>query len=305
MKRRTVTIRVPASTSNLGSGFDTLGLALNLYTVVRITRLPGLGVALASPVEAADRAGAEAVVRRAANLFFRQTGTPPFRIAISASGNVPIARGLGYSAQIRLGVVAALNELTRAGLDRSQLVGLVARLEGHPDNASPAVFGGFTVAGFVGDRVPCLHFSVNRHLKCVTLIPRFKISTRQARTLLPQAYAKTDTAHALNRAALIVAAFASRDYPSLRGLFDDRLHQPYRERLIPQLSRVIRAGERAGAIGGFLSGSGSAIICLTLGHPDRVARAMQRQLPDSEVEILIPDNQGFKIIRERPGIAEA
>jgi len=101
----------------------------------------------------------------------------------------------------------------------------------------------------------------------------------------------------LNRAALITAALAAGDYEALRGVFDDRIHQPQRAALIPQLARVIHAGERAGVIGGFLSGSGSAIICLAVQNTDAVARAMQRQLPDSTIKILTADNEGFKVMR--------
>ena len=108
-------------------------------------------------------------------------------------------------------------------------------------------------------------------------------------------YSKADAAHALNRSALITAALSGQDYEALRGLFDDRIHQPYREALIPKLSKVIGGGERAGALGGFLSGSGSSILCLTLDSPEEVARAMQRQWADSEVRILAVQNRGYRI----------
>ncbi len=205
-----------------------------------------------------------------------------------------MARGLGYSATARLGLVAALNELSGAALNRQQLLELVTSLEGHPDNASPAVLGGFTVSGMVGQGMRCLRFEVSPKLKLVTLMPRFKINTEKARRVLPENFSRSDAAHSLNRAALITAAFAAKDYEALRGLFDDRVHQPYREPLIPRLPAVIRAGEAAGAIGGFLSGSGSAIICLTLERPEAVASAMQQEMPDSEVKILAPENDGFQ-----------
>jgi homoserine kinase len=147
----------------------------------------------------------------------------------------------------------------------------------------------------VGEEVRCLRFRVSPRLKFVTLVPRFEISTREARKLVPPGFSRADTVHGLNRAALISAAFAGGRYEQLRGLFDDRVHQPYREQLLPQLPRVIRAGERAGAIGGWLSGSGSAIMCATLEMPQQVARAMSRQLPDSEILFLAADNVGARI----------
>jgi homoserine kinase len=280
---KSVTVRVPASTSNLGSGFDTLGLAVNLYNRFTLTRSSGKGPDL--PPMAVE----------AAKLFFRRTKTTPFSFNFFIRGNIPIARGLGASGALRVGVVAGLNELTRTRLEKQQLLEIVTDLGGHPDNASPAIFGGCTVSGRIRKEVLCIRFPVSPKLKIVTLIPNFRVETEEARRLIPQNFSKADTAHALNRSALIAAAFAAKDYEALRGVFDDRFHQPHRVPLVPQLNAVIRAGERAGAIGGFLSGSGSAIICLALENEDQIAKAMAHELPGSKVEVLRADNRGLQI----------
>jgi homoserine kinase len=216
-------------------------------------------------------------------------------VEISIATDIPIARGLGFSATLRAGIAGALNELSAARLPRETLVDLVTQLEGHPDNASPSVLGGFTVSGIVADKTRCLRFEVDPSLSAVTLIPTFHVRTEMARKLMPSEYSKADAAHALNRSALIVAAFASKGYEGLRGLFDDRFHQPHRLKLVPQLERIIQAGVAAGAIGGFLSGSGSAIICLALRNAGQVSIAMQSELPDSEMKILAPENQGLVV----------
>jgi len=290
MKR--AVIQVPASTSNLGSGFDTLGLAVSLSTQLEMEVRDGPAVELISkgPNEFAE------LIEAAVEAFFDFAGTPAFGVRVAVSGDVPIARGLGYSATVRVGVAAALNEISGSGLSRQQLLEIVTRLEGHPDNASPSIFGGFTVSGMVQEQVQCLRFDVSSGLKLVTLAPSFPVSTEAARKLMPSSYAKADAAHALNRSALITAAFASGNFEALRGVFDDRFHQPVREKLIPQLSAVIRAGETAGALGGFLSGSGSAIICLTTKKEQTVAEAMREVLPDSEVFVLSVDNSGYRVI---------
>ncbi len=292
-----VTIRVPGTTANLGPGFDTLGIAVKLYNRVHVTPAGRPGVGITSPIADDARSGAEAMLGEAAALFFRRTKKAKFGFDISLTGDVPIARGLGSSVTARLGLVAALNELAGTGLDRQALLELVTKLEGHPDNAAPAIFGGFTAAGMVADSVRVLRCPVPSRVKFVTLIPRFEVSTAQARKLVPQSFSKADTVHNLNRASLISAAFALGDFEALRGCFDDRVHQPYREQLIPQLSAVIRAGEKAGAVGGWLSGSGSTIMCLTLEEPEAVAAAMQRQLKDSDVHILTADNGGVTLVR--------
>jgi len=298
MARRAVTVRVPGSTSNLGSGFDTLGLALDLHTLVRIRPIAGTGVVVAATTGApSGAAGNFAMANEAADLFFRVTKRRRSGVEVVIEGDVPAGRGLGYSATVRVGVLAGLNAISAAGLSRERLLELAVKLEGHPDNASPAVFGGFTVSGMIPGGLRCLHFSVSPGLRLVTLIPRFGVSTTTARALLPGSYSQADAAHALNRASLITAAFARQDWDSLRGLFDDRAHQPYREKLIPQLSRVIRAGEKAGAVGGFLSGSGSSIICLARTGAAKIGSAMRGPMPEAELRICSPDNDGFRIVR--------
>jgi homoserine kinase len=236
-------------------------------------------------------------VEEAAKLFFQRTRKARFDFALSISGNIPMARGLGASGALRASVVAGLNALAGARLATQRLLELVTELEGHPDNASPALLGGCTVSGRVGNAVRCIRFTVSRKLKLVTLIPNFRVETEQARRLIPKTFSKADAAHALNRSAVIAAAFGAKNYEALRGLFDDRFHQPHRLPLVPQLDAVIRAGEKAGALGGFLSGSGSAIICLALQNESRIAKAMHGELPESEIKTLSPDNRGLRVIK--------
>jgi len=234
------------------------------------------------------------MLTEAAQAFFRAARKPAFGCEIAIDGDVPLARGLGSSVTARLGCVAALNRLTGEPLDQDGLFQLVTRLEGHPDNAAPALFGGFTASTMIKGEARAIRFPVSPRARFVTLIPNFEVSTPMARTLVPQQFSKADTVHNLTRVALITAAFASGKLEALRGCFDDRIHQPYREQLIPQLSRVIRAGEKAGAIGGWLSGSGSTIVCLTLQEPEAVAAAMHRVLPDSTLHLLTADATGLK-----------
>ncbi len=285
-----VVVRAPGSTSNLGSGFDTLGLAVGLHNHVQLRRRSGLHISMPNGEEGA------AMAAEASDLFFKKARLRPFGADIQVSGKIPIARGLGASGAFRAAVVAGFNALSGANWSKEQLLPIVTELEGHPDNASPTLFGGCTVSGIVGGEVRCLRFPVSPALKLVTLVPEFRVATEEARRLVPPTFSRADTAHALNRSALIAAAFASRNYGALRGLFDDRVHQPHRESLVPGLRAVIAAGERAGAIGGFLSGSGSAIICLALERDGQVAQAMQAAMKSAcGVMILRPDNRGLAV----------
>jgi len=277
-----VTIRVPASTSNLGPGFDCLGVALQIRNSITLRKTT-------------KRERVEPIVSKAADLFFKRTKRRRFEFSCSAVEKIPRSRGLGSSATIRLGILHALNELAGRPLDRLSIFRLGAELEGHPDNAAPASFGGFTVAR----REDFQRFEVAPRLKFVLLILDFEIQTAAARKILPIKISRKAAVESAGNACAITAAFASRDYEKLRGAFVDGLHQPFRARLIPFLPRVVLAAEKAGALGAFLSGSGSTICAVTLRNPRRVAAAMQRAVGSTSTEIVITaaDNRGVQISR--------
>jgi homoserine kinase len=300
-----VTVRVPASTSNLGPGFDCLGVALRLYNDVIITR----GAKSRPP----------AIVRAAADLFFQRTRCAPFSFSVLIKGDVPSSRGLGGSVTVRLGVLVALNFLTGNRLDRLSIFQLCAHLERHPDNAAPAAFGGFTVVRQSHlsrqtrlrpvdvNGAELKRFEVSARLHFVLLIPDFEIKTAAARKVLPPRISRIAAVENCQNACAITAAFASRNYRSLRGAFRDHLHQPYRQKLVPFLPRVIAAAEKAGALGAFLSGSGSTICAVTLQDQDKVATAMlraARTCPERESNgstsartlITTADNTGAQIL---------
>jgi homoserine kinase len=287
-----VCIQVPATTSNFGPGFDCLGAALRLYNRVTVTRQP---TGKAPPGVVPSHPMAEG----AAGAFFAaaaESVKEPFGFAWKISGDVPQSRGLGSSVTLRLGVVAGLNALTGNTLSRERVFELCASLEGHPDNAAPAQFGGFTVAGS-DPGAPVLRVSVSPRLRCVLLIPNFEVRTEDARRLLPAQVSRMEAVASSARACRIAAAFMTREYEKLRGAFvDTAFHQPHRLPLIPALNEVIAAGTAAGALGGFLSGSGSTIICLTLQTPERVAAAMQEAMgsPGATTIITGIDNRGAR-----------
>ncbi len=278
---QSVTVRVPASTSNLGPGFDCLGVALRLFNKVTVTR------------DALGRQSHSQIVAEAADLFFKQFPRRRFSFSCSIEEKIPRARGLGSSATIRLGVLHALNHLSENPFDRLSIFHLCARLEGHPDNAAPASFGGFTVVR--GKNVQ--RFDVSPRLYFVLLIPDFEIATSRARTILPSKVSRAGAVESCANACAITAAFASRTYEQLRGAFADQLHQPFREKLIPFLPRVVAAAEKAGAFGAFLSGSGSTIAAVSLQDRDKVAAAMLRaaRSVSSRTVIIRADNAGVQI----------
>jgi homoserine kinase len=272
-------IRVPATTANLGPGYDALGVALEIYNHVTVRR----GASAAAHPMNAEVAG----------MFFHAANLAPFDFDWSIRGDVPRSRGMGSSVTVRLGLLHGLNELAGRPLSSSSLFELCAALEGHPDNAAPAAFGGFTVAG--GPQVA--RFPVDPALQFVLLIPDFEVATPDARRVLPSQIDRLGAARSCANACRITAAFATQKYELLRGSFEDHLHQPYREKaLLPFLTAVIAAGENAGAIGGFLSGSGSTIACVTLGNAEGIAADMLAASGNAGARTLITraDNAGVQ-----------
>lgn len=300
---RSVTVRVPGSTSNLGAGFDTLGLALELYNRVTLTRGEGRG---ARPQATADAPGVE-MADEAARLFFLRTGREEFGFTLHIEGDVPMSRGLGSSVTLRAGVVAALNELAGARLTRAAICSLVTQLEGHPDNATPAVVGGFCVARsdpHTGELAGVVRRPLGRELTFVVVSPEQELPTKKARGILPRELPYFDAVKSVNSAAYVVAAFMSGEYDRLRHAVRDFLHEPYRLPLIPGAQAAIRAGIGAGALTGWLSGSGSSVLCVTRSRQAaRVGRAMAAAFAEARLRsrtfALHADNAGFKIVARR------
>lgn len=235
------------------------------------------------------------MAQAAADAFFTAAGTKPFRFEWEIQGAVPRSRGLGSSVTVRLGLLHGLNKLAGDPLSRKALFEICARLEGHPDNAAPAAFGGF-VASAGTERFA--RFPISPKLKFIVLIPDFELETSAARKVLPATVAHKDAAANAARTSLLVAAFASQNYKLLKNGFEDVLHQPYRTKLLPQLPTVIQAGTTAGALGGFLSGSGSSIACVTLSNSGKIARRMKEAFGPGSADIVITeaDNLGARVL---------
>ena len=292
-----VTVRVPASTSNLGPGFDCLGVALRIYNSVTVIsgRLP--------------EQPQPGIVSQTAGRFFKQARRREFPFSVSTLEEIPRSRGLGSSATIRLGTLYGLNQLSGDPLDRLTIFKLCADLEGHPDNAAPANFGGFTVVGTPRCAVRSAQradatiqrFGVAPRLYFVLLVPDIEIKTPLARRILPSKISRLAAVQSCANACTIAAAFASKEYEKLRGVFADYLHQPFRAKLMPFLPGVIAAAEKAGALGAFLSGSGSTICAITLQDPDRVAAAMKRasRLTSSRTIVTRASNRGAHVVRSQ------
>ncbi|HLZ70961.1 MAG TPA: homoserine kinase [Dehalococcoidia bacterium] len=264
---RSVTVRVPATSANLGPGFDAMGIALDLTGDVTIALLDHPAPVPSSRAEQIALAAARAVFSRA---------DAPQRVNLQAAyaGEIPVGRGLGASAVLRAGAVVAANTLLGGPLGVDQLALLAAELEGHADNVVPALFGGFQVVVWDEGELTRVQVPVPQELEAVLLIPELEMPTTETRKHLPAAVSRQEAVHNIGRATLLVAAMAAGRLDLLRVATQDVLHQSARSRFFPALYDVIDAALGAGAWGAYLSGGGSAVLAFTSGASTRIGEAM-------------------------------
>ncbi len=287
-----LSIRVPASTSNLGCGFDGLGLAFRLYnTFVIEAAEPGR-----CEFRAEGGESSEGIPRDGSNLFFRaarwllENAAPsggrraaarraePPGFFVRATVRVPQTRGLGSSSTAVIAGMAAANAFARMGLTREALAGYAARFEGHPDNVAPSLLGGLVAGAMTSEgRLLWARWRTHPAVEFIALIPDYTTPTEIARQALPASVPHRDAVHNLTRTPLIVDRLHAGRLDDLAELMDDRLHEPYRRPLFRGFDEVKAAGRRAGAAAVVLSGAGPALIAICeKGRGGRIARAMER-----------------------------
>ncbi len=259
-----VTVRVPATSANLGPGFDSIGLALDVTEDVTLE--------LGERTRSTD--GLERLVLDAARSAFRLAKVEVPELRASGQQAIPIGRGLGASAAARAAGIVAANALMDSPLDDAQLLTLGAGLEGHADNMAPALFGGLRVVVRDGERYTHVPATIAPGLKVVLFVPDFEMPTGESRKLLPTTLSKEDAVHNIGRAALLVAALARGEWAALDLATQDRLHQPARAKIFPAMSDLFAAAKDAGALCAYLSGGGSTIAAFVLEDEERIAAAM-------------------------------
>ena len=280
-----VRVQVPATTANMGPGFDCLGMALKLYNTVEMVRT-GAGLSIEVHGEGAfDIARDESnVVYRAALRLFKQVNCDPGGLRIRLINNIPVARGLGSSASAIVGGLIAANILAGSRLSHRELLSLAAAVEGHPDNVAPAMLGGIIISTLVEGEVRYLKIDPPPGLKVAVAIPDFPLSTRSAREVLPQQVSMADAVFNLGRVALLVAAMQQGRLEFLSTAMEDRLHQPYRSTLVPGMKKVLAAARLAGARGVCLSGAGPTLIAFADSNLELIARVMKDTFLESGIK---------------------
>lgn len=288
-----VTVRVPATSANLGPGFDCLGLALDIWGEITLTVSRKGG----------DRDPMATMALAAARRVYDKIGRTPPQIAARYEGDIPIARGLGASAVARVGGALAATGLTGDKLDLEDVLAIGTALEGHADNVAPAIFGGMQVAVSDGGRIHHTAVQLPKGLAAVVFVPDLRMPTRESRKLLPDSLPRADVVHNSSRAALLVAAITAGRFDLLDTATQDKLHQPARSQLFPAMFAIFEAAKAAGAHCAYLSGGGSTICALASDNLQGIADAMQHAADDRETPgrsiVTKPTTKGAHVIKTR------
>ena len=296
-----VTVKVPASTTNLGPGFDCLGLALKLYNTVEMERTEEKDITIKISGEGEKELPRDElnIILSAIKLVFDKAGEKLCGLRIRQVNQIPIGRGLGSSAATRLAGIMAANELLKANLSEGEILRLAAELEGHPDNVAASLFGGLVIVGREGKDFRWLRLEVPENLKVVVAIPERRLSTQRARDILPEKISLSDAVFNLSRVAMLVSSLISGRWQYLAVSTQDRLHQPYRSSLVPGMEEVFEAALKEGARGAFLSGAGSTVAALADENEKRIGKAMQEAFLKkglkSRVKVLEIDKKGAQV----------
>jgi homoserine kinase len=293
-----ISVRVPATSANLGCAFDCAALALGLYLDIHVSPRKDRRVTVQYRGETPERIPSDEtnlIARTIRETLESWNKAKGFDLEID--NQIPVGVGLGSSAAAIVGALAACHWLADTTLFDEQLISLAARLEGHPDNVAAAWHGGFTVSLQHGERVLAYSCPVPDTLKLVLVVPDYAVPTEKARSVLPAQYSRADAVANLQRAVALAAQLFSGKADFHRAFFDDRWHQPYRAPLIPGLEEILGL-RRPGLLGVCLSGAGPAVLAFVRGNDketgETIRELLTRQGIRSQPYCLAADNLGAK-----------
>lgn len=295
------TARIPASTTNLGPGFDVLGLALQLYSTVTLeitgedTEVVVSGVDFEKIPSTPEHSGFKAV-----ETIFQRSGIPqPKGMRLRIENGIPAIRGLGGSGTAILGGLLTANELCDTPFSLSDILDIASEIEGHPDNVAASLYGGMVISVQDGKRIHTIKLDCDPALHLVLAIPEFTLSTQAARDILPDTVKFSDAIYNISRCSLLVASIATGKLDMLALSMKDVLHQPYRSNLIPGFDEVVEAASAAGALSITLSGAGPTVAAFCLNNMEIVGKQMKaafmRHNIPCEIKVLRADPEGARV----------
>ncbi|MBO5948130.1 homoserine kinase [bacterium] len=270
-----VTVKIPATTANLGPGFDSFGMALPFYDYITVeeTVMPGSGIQIELVDYDEDILNSiptdeNNIVYKAIELLYNFIGQTPEELKITIKSGIPMTRGLGSSAAVIVGGLIAANELLGHPADLDALLSIAAEMEGHPDNVAPAILGGFVMASLEDDgSVIYRQIEWPKEWKITVCVPDYELATNISRSVLPQEIPQKDAIFNLKRSAMLIHALDTKDDKLMKAALKDKIHQPYRTKLVPGLNEIIESlKNEEDVLGTVLSGAGPAILVISKGN---------------------------------------
>lgn len=292
---------IPATTANIGPGFDCLGMALSLYNTIQVEEIDeGLDIQVTGLGKDSIPLDEKNLVYKSMIRCFKKLDYKPKGLRIKQYNEIPLARGLGSSAACIVGGVIAANELCGNVLNKDQILELAVEIEGHPDNVAPALFGGLVVSNKDGERVHYVQAPVAENLSFIAGIPNKALSTKKSRDALPDQVSFKDAVFNLGKSSLLVAALIQGQLETVSFGLEDRIHQPYRVKLMDSLDKFFGQCKKQGLNNIFLSGAGPTVILLMVKEEkskEEVFRQIAQEMEDGwEVKELKGDNVGVKVL---------
>ena len=290
-----IRMRIPATSANIGAGFDSLGLAVSMYNFVNMDECEGIIIRTTDDVQVpTDRSN---LIYKTAKYLYDLCGKNCPGLYIEQENNIPMARGLGSSSACIVAGLLGANRLMGDPLNRDEIINIAADLEGHPDNSTPALLGGQVTAVLENKKVWYVKQEIRDDLRFVAIVPDFELRTSLARQALPREISHKDGVFNLSRAALMSVSLYSGNYQNLRIAAEDRLHQPYRLSLIKGASAVMESSYLLGAYCTYISGAGSTLMSI-ISSENTAFEGKLRSILDSydftgwKLHTLSIDNQG-------------
>jgi homoserine kinase len=286
-------VSVPATSANLGPGFDTLGLAVDLRNEVIITPSQFLSLATHGEGSSNPKIKKNTLFLDIFHENYKRLTKRDDHFRFEFHNRIPISRGLGSSSAVIVAALASAYTLAGRRYNKREILNRALKYEPHPDNITPAVMGGFNVACVEGDRVYSKKRRLPEYLKAVVVVPNRTISTAKSRTVLPKMYRKEEAVYSLSHASYLTALFMSESWDLLRIASKDKLHQTRRMKMIPELFEVQKMAFKHGALMSTLSGSGSTFFNLVYEKDAKaMANALETRFPQFRIFTLSLDNSG-------------
>ncbi|MFN8671465.1 MAG: homoserine kinase [Candidatus Sericytochromatia bacterium] len=292
-------IKIPATTANLGSGFDILGIALNLYNYFEFKESDRNNLIIKNNTNRDILLDSEDnLIHFSIKKIFDEFGKKAPPLEISMEINIPFSRGLGSSSSAICGGLYIANKLLNNHFSKNDLVKFATDIEGHPDNVAPCLLGGIVLSSYYDKKVLAKQIELNSKLKFIVAIPNFELSTKKARSVLPKRVNFQDSLFNLSRVSFLIQGFCNNDLESIAYGLNDKLHEPYRAKLIKGFNEVKKSAIDSGAIGAVLSGAGPCILAIANNNYDKIANIMKETWAnfqvDSVIKILEIDYKGIE-----------